>query len=163
MLTEGANLLVVTLDDTAATDTVYQRVQQSIDTTLLDVRHWRQLSDFYDKTIQLYDRQFGVLEWIILFMVLLSVINSVNMSTFERQSEFGTLRALGNRPRDVFRLLMTESLVLGVSGATLGVFLGVSIALVVSAIGISMPPPPMPTSVIRPMCVSCPLSLERRG
>ena len=142
MLTEGANLLVVTLDDTAATDTVYQRVQQSIDTTLLDVRHWRQLSDFYDKTIQLYDRQFGVLEWIILFMVLLSVINSVNMSTFERQSEFGTLRALGNRPRDVFRLLMTESLVLGVSGATLGVFLGVSIALVVSAIGISMPPPP---------------------
>ena len=65
----------MTFDDTAATDTVYQR-QQSIDTTLLDVRHWRQLSDFYDKTIQLYDRQFGVLEWIILFMVLLSVINS---------------------------------------------------------------------------------------
>lgn len=142
MLTDGANLLVVTLNETAATDRAYAKVLQTIDMNGLDARNWRQLSDFYDKTIQLYDRQFGVLEWIILLMVLLSVVNSVNMSCFERQGEFGTLRALGNRPRDVFKLLMTESLVLGMSGATLGVFLGVSIALVVSAVGISMPPPP---------------------
>ncbi|MCP5241059.1 MAG: FtsX-like permease family protein, partial [Zoogloeaceae bacterium] len=72
----------------------------------------------------------------------LSVVNSINMSTFERQSEFGTLRALGNRPRDVFRMLMAEGLVLGVGGASIGVLVGILIAAVVSAIGIPMPPPP---------------------
>jgi hypothetical protein len=60
---------------------------------------WQELSDFYDKTLKLYDRQFGVLWLIILLMVLLSVTNSVNMSLFERTREFGTLLALGDRPR----------------------------------------------------------------
>lgn len=142
LLTEGANLLVVTLTSTEATDEAYAKIGQQIGDGPLDTRHWRQLSDFYDKTIQLYDRQFGVLEWIIMFMVLLSVVNSINMSTFERQSEFGTLRALGNRPRDVFRMLMAEGLVLGVGGASIGVLVGILIAAVVSAIGIPMPPPP---------------------
>lgn len=142
LLTDGANLMVLTLHDTGATDSAYAQVMQQIANGPLDARHWRQLSDFYDKTIQLYDRQFGVLEWIIMFMVLLSVINSINMSTFERQSELGTLRALGNRPKDVFHLLMAEGLVLGITGASIGVLLGIAVALLASAIGIPMPPPP---------------------
>ena len=48
-------------------------------------------------TVELYGRQFGVLRVIILIMVLLAVANTINMSTFERVGEFGTMRALGNR------------------------------------------------------------------
>lgn len=141
MLTKGANLLVVSLNKTEDTTRSFKGIQGIIGREL-DLRSWNQLSDFYDKTIELYDRQFGVLQWIILFMVLLSVINSVNMSTFERMSEFGTLQALGNRQRGVFTLLMIESVILGVLGATIGVLLGVGAALAISAIGIPMPPPP---------------------
>ena len=65
-------------------------------------------------------RQFGVLQFIILLMVLLSVANSVNMSLFERQGEFGTMQALGNRRKDVVRLVITESILLGLAGAALG-------------------------------------------
>ena len=83
-----------------------------------------------------------MLQVIILFMVLLSVANSVNMSVFERMSEFGTLLALGNRRRDIFRLIVLENLILGVIGAALGVAVGLSIAVIVSAVGIPMPPPP---------------------
>ncbi len=54
------------------------------------MRNWMELNDFYDKTVQLYDRQFGVLRFIVLLMVLLSVANTVNMSLFERVPEFGT-------------------------------------------------------------------------
>ncbi len=141
MLTEGANLLVVSLHDTNATLAAHTKITQALGGKL-EARHWRQLSDFYDKTVQLYDRQFGILQLIILAMVLLSVVNSVNMSVFERQSEFGTMQALGNRPPAVFRLLLVENAILGLTGAVIGVVAGLAIAAVVSAIGIPMPPPP---------------------
>ena len=97
----------------------------------LDYRSWRQLSDFYDKSVEMYDRQFGVLRLIVLLMLLLSVANSVNMSLFERTREFGTLLAIGNRPSDVFWLVMTEGVVIGLIGATAGVLFGCVIGSVV--------------------------------
>ena len=75
-------------------------------------------------------------------MVLLSVANSVNMTLFERTREFGTMLALGDRAGKVFQLIMTESLLLGLLGAAVGMSLGCIAAWIISAIGIPMPPPP---------------------
>jgi putative ABC transport system permease protein len=108
----------------------------------LEVWTWEELNDFYDKTVKLYDQQFGVLRLIVLAMVLLSVANSVNMSVFERVAEFGTMRALGNRSRTVFLLVTIETVFLGVIGASIGVIVGMVSAFAISAIGIPMPPPP---------------------
>jgi len=142
MVTQGANMLVVSLHKTEDTDRVLGELKTELDGSAYDVRSWKSLSDFYDKTVQLYDRQFGVLQFIILLMVLLSVSNSVNMTVFERQGEFGTMQALGNRSRDVVSLIITESAILGLAGAVLGTLIGVGLALAISYVGIPMPPPP---------------------
>jgi putative ABC transport system permease protein len=92
--------------------------------------------------VDLYDRQLAVLRLIVLLMVLLSVANTTNMTVYERTGEVGTMRALGNGSRFVFSLLMTESALLGVIGVVAGVTLGVLLALLISHIGIPMPPPP---------------------
>lgn len=47
--------------------------------------------------------------------------------------------ALGNRGRDIFRLAMTESLILGLAGSALGGVLGIGLAWGISAVGIPMP------------------------
>lgn len=141
MATPGGNLLVVTLHRTADTDVAQERIKALLPAGL-EARSWKQLSDFYEKTLQLYDRQFGVLQLIILVMVLLSVANTVNMSAFERMGEFGTLQALGNTRRDVFRLIVMENVFLGLMGGALGAVIGIVLALLISAIGIPMPPPP---------------------
>jgi putative ABC transport system permease protein len=138
----SAHLMVLLLDKTADTDHVLASLRQKLGPQAYELASWRELSDFYDKTLQLYDRQFGVLRLIILLMVLLSVANSVNMTLFERTREFGTLLALGDRPGRVFQLIMTESVLLGLFGAVLGMTLGCVVALIISAIGIPMPPPP---------------------
>jgi len=138
----SAHLMVLLLDKTENTDTVLASLRRELGPQGYELASWRELSDFYDKTLQLYDRQFGVLRLIILLMVLLSVANSVNMTLFERTREFGTLLALGDRPGQVFRLIMTESALLGLFGAGLGILLGCVAAWIVSAIGIPMPPPP---------------------
>jgi len=136
------NVFVVTLRNTKDTHRVAEAVEALLINGPLEARRWQVLNDFYSKTVELYDRQLGVLRIIVLVMVLLSVANTVNLTIFERTGELGTMRALGNRSRFVFRVLMMESLMLGTIGVTVGVVLGVSLGGVISMIGIPMPPPP---------------------
>lgn len=142
LYTNGVNSLVISLKKTEDTDAVVDMLRKAYRKQLYDVRSWVQLNDFYEKTVELYRRQFGVLQLVVLLLVMLSVVNIINMSVYERAGEFGTMRAVGNRGRDVFFVLMAESVVLGVVGAIVGVLLGVGLALLISRIGIPMPPPP---------------------
>ena len=140
--TRGTNSLVVSLKQTADTETVAASLRHQFRSRGLEVNTWMQLNDFYEKTVQLYERQFGFLLIIVLMMVVLSVANSVYMSIFERLGEFGTMMSLGNRKRQVYRLILMESLLLGLIGSAIGVLLGVMLAFAISAVGIPMPPPP---------------------
>src|SRR5438552_1169040 len=142
MGTTDANTVVVLLDDTAKTNAVLGLATPMMRSRGMVLKTWEELNDFYSNTVQLYDRQFGVLNVIILFMVALGVTNAVNMAVFERLGEFGTMRALGNRGGHVVKLVMTECVLLGVIGATAGVVLGIGLSLLLSTIGIAMLPPP---------------------
>lgn len=139
---DGANSIVLLLHRTADTALVKDLLVPRLQSLGFDIRDWVELSDFYAKTVELYRTQFGVLQWIVLIMVLLSVFNTVNMSVFERVGEFGTLMALGNTRGYVFRLVMVENAMLGLFGAVVGVMLGTLAALAISEVGIPMPPPP---------------------
>jgi len=138
----SANAVVVSLKDTGATADAATFLRRDLDEHRYEVKTWDQLADFYGKTAALYRRQFAVLQIIILIAVLLSVANSINMSTFDRIGEFGTLRALGNTSGTVLRLVLSENLVLGLVGAFGGAIVGALLAWVISAVGIPMPPPP---------------------
>jgi putative ABC transport system permease protein len=140
--TRGANSIVVLLKKTLDTDSVSRTLSEQLRSAGIEVKTWIELNDFYEKTVRLYKSQFGFLQAIILIMVLLSVANSVNMSVSERVGEFGTMMALGNRTDMVFRLIVTENMLLGLIGSGLGVVIGIGLAVVISAIGIPMPPPP---------------------
>jgi putative ABC transport system permease protein len=138
----GVNTLVVSLHHTRDTDYIVEALARMFADRGFEVKGWRELNDFYDKTVQLYRRQLGVLQLIVLVMVGLGVVNLVNMAVLERISEFGTMRALGNRDWHVFALVLIENLLLAVLGSGLGLALGALLAWIVSSIGIPMPPPP---------------------
>ena len=140
--TDGINAIVVLLRDTSQTDLVRDRLAASLPNSRYEIKTWLELADFYVGAKAFYERQFAVLQGIILVMVLLSVANTVSMTLHERTGEFGVMRALGRRGADVFRLAVLETAIVGVMGATLGVAIGVTLALLISAIGIPMPPGP---------------------
>ena len=142
MDTKGAHVLVASLNATRDTNRVLASWRAQLPADQYEVLAWNELSDFYEKTVHMYERQFGVLRLIILLMVLLSVANSINMTLFERTREFGTMRALGNSSSMVFTMVMTEAVLIGMLGAGLGVLLGCAVAQIISLIGIPMPPPP---------------------
>ena len=140
--TVSVHSVVISLDTTKATDTVVDQIKKELSGSEYEIKPWYELADFYSKAVDLYRQQFAVLQLIILFMVLLSVANSVNMAVHERIGEFGTLMAIGDRRGEIFRLVILENMMLGLLGATIGVVLSIALASVISGIGIQMPPPP---------------------
>lgn len=141
MATSGINAIVVLLGDTGLTERARVELEARLPAGF-EIKTWHELADFYNSTAALYERQFGVLQVIIMVMVLLSVANSVNMTLHERTPEFGIIRALGRTGRHTFGVAMLETSLLGFIGASLGVIAGAVLALGISAVGIPMPPPP---------------------
>jgi putative ABC transport system permease protein len=140
--TDSVNSLAVLLRPDASVDDAVAAAKHVLPPVRYDIRPWWSLADFYEATASLSRRQFVVLLTIVAVMVLLGVANSVNMSLHERQSEFGTVRALGYGASAVFRQIIVESALLGVAAALAGIVLGLLLAWGISAIGIDMPPPP---------------------
>lgn len=142
LYTNAVHSLVVALDDSTVTDGVMATVKNKIATLGYEVKPWYELADFYEKTVALYKRQFGALQFIILVMLVLSVASTVNMVVYERTGEFGTMLAIGQRRGQIFRLVMLEYGLLGLLGGVIGLMVGAGIAAAISGVGITMPPPP---------------------
>jgi len=64
------------------------------------------------------------------------IANTMMMSTFERTREFGTLLAVGCRPARMVRMVLLESVVLGLVGVAIGSVLGTAVVLITSQTGI---------------------------
>jgi putative ABC transport system permease protein len=142
LATGGAHTAVISLKQTRDTDALATSLRAKPPGAGFELKTWVELNDFYTQTVTLYQQQFGFLVVIILIMLLLSVSNTVNMGVFERVGEFGTMLALGDPSKHVFRLIVTENLLLGLIGGLLGVAIGITLAIQISAVGIPMPPPP---------------------
>jgi len=142
LFTRSAHSIVLLLNDTGATDAVTATLRTRLEPLGYEVKPWYELADFYKKTEALYQRQFGVLQIIILVLLILSVASTINTVVYERTGEFGTLLALGSRPRQIFKLVLLENALLGLLGSVLGMILAIALAGMITSVGITMPPPP---------------------
>ena len=79
---------------------------------------------------------------VIVVIVVLGIFNTVSTIILERKGEIGNLRANGDSNRDVLGLLLSEGLILGLIGATLGLLISYFCTYTLLAKGIEMPPGP---------------------
>lgn len=145
MAVTGVHSWVVLLKDTEQTDTVLRQLQATFShdgSGPIEFTPWYKLADFYNKTVALFSRQMNVLRAMIAIIVVLSVSNTMIANIFERTGEIGTLLALGYRRSRIVSLFVSEGLLLGILGGMLGAATGWMAALLISAVGIPMPPAP---------------------
>ncbi|ARO86995.1 ABC transporter permease [Nitrosospira lacus] len=144
MRVHGAHLWLVLLDDTERTDDYLAQFRAHFPTAAnkLELVPWYQQADFYNKTVALFSQQMNVLRLIIGCIIVLSISNMLVMNVLERTGEIGTLLAIGFKRKKILRLFAIEGLLLGLTGASLGLVTGYGLAELISAIGIPMPPPP---------------------
>ncbi|MBE9515789.1 MAG: ABC transporter permease [Proteobacteria bacterium] len=86
----------------------------------LVVLSWKQMMPQLLQYITIDDAFNYVLYFLILFVVVVGIINTVLMSVLERTREFGLLRALGMSRDYLLWLVFSESLVLSVLAVTVG-------------------------------------------
>ena len=138
----GATSWVVLLDNTDDTDAFVEEARAKTSVKDFEFIPWHDLADFYNKTVQLFTRQVGVVKILIALIIVLSISNTLSMAVIERTGEIGTVMALGLRRTGVLRMFITEGAMLGIIGGLLGVTLGLIAASAISAVGIPMPAPP---------------------
>lgn len=140
----GSHAWVMLLDKTEHTGNVLKQLQfrYPVASTRLEFTPWYSQADFYNKTVKLFSRQMHIVRLIIALIIILGISNTLVMSVLERTGEIGTLMAIGHKRRNILQLFVSEGLLLGIIGGLLGGGMGVALAVIISAVGIPMPPPP---------------------
>jgi putative ABC transport system permease protein len=140
--TDKVEKMVVTIKDTENTNSVLEEISANLkDHPELEGRSWHQISKFFREVEDFYAVYNGVIEVIILTVVLISILNTVSMSIFERVGEIGTLRALGDSRTQIIFQFTLEGFFLGVLGSLVGVVLSVIFAQVLNYLRLPMAVP----------------------
>ncbi|OQX87591.1 MAG: hypothetical protein B6D55_02905 [Candidatus Omnitrophica bacterium 4484_70.2] len=119
-------------------DKLKKDLEKVIDTQEFEVLSWKEISPIMVQWLE-FDRAFSnVILLIVLIVVSASILNTMLMAVMERTKEFGIMRALGTKKRQIIFLVALESSFLGIIGIILGTILGISISLYFSYKGIDL-------------------------
>ena len=136
--------LVVGLDATENTDRVADELAPRLRNSpqQLVLKKWIDLATYYKQVNTMFNGIFLFMGIIVFFMVLMSSVNTLLMSMFERTREIGTMLAMGTPRAWIVALFMLEAALLGLVGAIVGIVGGNLVGALINAAGLHMPPPP---------------------
>jgi len=99
-----------------------------------EVHTWEGLSPFYNVSVLINILALSATLGLVA-IVLVSVMNVMLMSVYERVKEIGTIAAMGTMPRTILGMFVIEGLSLGVLGILIGDAVAAAAILLISAIG----------------------------
>ena len=104
---------------------------------MFEVHTWDELSPFYN-VVRMIDLMTLGIKAILIAVVLISILNVMMMSVYERIREVGTLAAMGTPPRRIMGLFVAEGFLLGLASALAGAVIGLGILWVLNITGIEV-------------------------
>lgn len=117
---EGYLALRVQLTDRDA----YTAVTQAITDQGVYVTGFREQFQQVERIFLVMDLALGIVGFIALLVSVIGIANTMMMSVMERTREIGVMKALGGDERDLQKLFVVESAVLGVVGGVVGLLFG---------------------------------------
>ncbi|OGG44042.1 MAG: ABC transporter substrate-binding protein [Candidatus Handelsmanbacteria bacterium RIFCSPLOWO2_12_FULL_64_10] len=97
-----------------------------------EIHTWEQLSPFAS-IARIIDLLIAVVKLILISIVLVSILNIMTMSVYERISEIGTLAAIGTRPGRILSMFLVEGLSMGLLSALVGGAAGLGLLYLMNA------------------------------
>ncbi len=91
-----------------------------------EVHTWEQLSPFAS-IARIVDLLIVVVKFILISIVLVSILNIMTMSVYERISEIGTIAAIGTPPSRILALFLVEGFSMGLLSTAAGTVVGLGI------------------------------------
>jgi putative ABC transport system permease protein len=104
---------------------------------LFELHTWDQLTPFYN-VVRMIDIMTLGIKGILIAVVLISVLNVMMMSVYERVREIGTLAAMGTRPSRIMALFVAEGFSLGFVSALAGAAVGLGLIWLLNLTGVEI-------------------------
>jgi len=104
---------------------------------MFELHTWDQLTPFYNVVRMIEVMTLGI-KTILIAVVLISVLNVMMMSVYERIREIGTLAAMGTRPGRIMALFVAEGFCLGLVSALTGAAIGLGVLRILGLTGVEV-------------------------
>jgi len=136
-LEQRAHEIVVIASDIKRVEKITRALETDLKDPTLDVTPWQEVAKSFYRAMQA-DRQGDMIGRIIIMLIVaIGVLNTVLMSVLERTREYGVLKAIGTKPRQVFWLVICEVVIVAISSIIVGSIFGVLINYLLSIHGIT--------------------------
>ncbi len=137
MVLEGrVHEIVLTVNRLSQVQNVNDRIAARIEDPDLDVAPWQTFAKSFYEAMQADKAGMWVMLVVIVFIVAIGVLNTVLMSVLERQREYGVLKAIGTKPKQIVKLVVLEVTILAIICIFIGSGLGYGTNTLLSKHGI---------------------------
>lgn len=114
---------VIRADSIDNVDSVEENIRSMVDDTF-EVMPWSELNPEVLQFIALDKASGHIFIFILYIIVAFGILNTIQMSVFERTREFGIMISIGTGPREIFYMVLVESIVISAIGILFGLALG---------------------------------------
>ena len=134
-----AHEIVVIVSNINHVGKVTSAIEASLNDPTLEVAPWQVVAKSFYRAMKTDQQGDAISRWVIMFIVAIGVLNTVLMSVLERTREYGVLKAVGTKPRQIFWLVICEVVIITIGSICVGALLGVLANYLLSIYGITYP------------------------
>ncbi len=113
-----AHKIIIRLHDIDDTELVTEKLRNMY--PHLEVMSWKEIQPDMALTSDMAEAMYGIFMALILAALAFGIVNTMLMVVLERTKELGMLTAIGMNKKKVFRMIMTESVFLSLTGGVAG-------------------------------------------
>ena len=128
----------ITLPNHHEVDMVTDKLRAALPAHRFEVHTWKETLPLLTAYLKIFDGFILIWYFIVFIAMGFGIVNTTLMAVFERIREFGLLKALGTKPRQIIKGVLTESFLLLVLGMTTGNILGFLTTGALSRTGIDL-------------------------
>ncbi len=121
--------LVITTDRINSVDRVAREINSLLDTTAFEVMTYEELLPALIESKALDEASSKIIMYILYVLIGFGILGTVIMMLRERQYEFGVLKAIGMKFRQLFSMVFMEVLAMGLIGVLAGIMLSLPVIL----------------------------------
>ncbi len=137
-LAKSVTDVVIRADDFVAVQSISDQLNEVLDPELFEVLRWQEIDPMAEQWSMFADVYTWIVLLVVIIVVLAEVLNTMLMSMHDRIREFGLMSALGTGQKQLFAMVVCETLVLVISGSFLGFLMGAGFSLYFAAYGLDL-------------------------
>jgi ABC-type lipoprotein release transport system permease subunit len=141
VLEEKVHEIAVTVSRQGQVHRINNRIKEKLDNPGLSVEPWKVFARSFYIAMKADKEGMWIMILVMIIIVAVGVLNTVLMSVLERRREYGLLKAIGTKPKQVTKLVLAEINILALACVLVGIGAGLLINSYFASHGINVSSP----------------------